>query len=348
MTVRFPLCVIGGGSIGQRHAEVARDLDGIDLAAVVEPSAERRAALSKMGFPVVASIDDVPERTKGAVVATPTGDHLASGTAALAQGWAVLVEKPLAGTLADADTLIAVADAAGLPLVTGHHRRCHPFSIAARARLETLGQLVAVQGLWAVRKHDSYYVEAPWRREKGAGPILSNLSHEIDLLRFISGEITEVGAMVSNTIRGHAVEDTATVTMRFASGALGTFTLTEAGASPWSFEQATGENPSFPRLGEDTLRLVTTTGALSFPSLDIWSNTGGGEIEWRRKLDRMDGPCFDTVDPLAEQMTRFAALAGGAVDEVLATGRDGRRTLSVIETIQSAADAGRVLTVKEG
>ena len=77
------------------------------------------------------------------------------------------------------------------------------------------------RGMATWLKPDSYYEQA-WRRQPGAGPVLINLIHDIDLLRFLIGEVDSVQAITSNAVRGFEVEDTAAVIMRFACGALAT------------------------------------------------------------------------------------------------------------------------------
>lgn len=341
------LCVIGGGSIGLRHATQALAADGVRLSAVVEPHPARRAELAAMGLPAVADLDAVPPETRAAVVATPTPDHLASGLAAIDHGWAALVEKPLAQTLEQADRLCAAAEAKGTALIAGHHRRCHPFVAAARDRLGAIGALVALEGLWSLRKHDTYY-DTEWRRQPGAGPILTNLSHEIDLLQFLAGEIVEVFAMTANARRGLAVEDTAAISFRFANGALGNFLLSDAGASPWAFEAATGENPEIAVSGQDPVRLIGTEGALSFPSLTLWQAAEPGEIDWRKPMRAVPGPKLPQVDPIRVQLERFARMVAGADDPLLATGRDGRATVAVTEAVLTSARTRQPQTLTSG
>ena len=323
MTTRLPLCVIGGGQIGLRHVQVAMASDRVRLTAVMEPVAERRAVLMAMGLPVAATLAEVPAATRAAVVATPTNDHAATALDALSRGWALIVEKPLAASLAQARLLLDAAAQAGLPLVTGHHRRCHPFVQAARGLLAALGDPVGVQGLWSLRKHDSYY-DAPWRRRPGAGVLMTNLSHEVDLLHVLAGEVTEVSAMLSAARRGLAVEDTAALSLRFSSGALGSFLISDAGASPWGFEPASGENPDLAISGQDYLRLTGTRGALEFPSLRLWH---GGD--WRDPMTVAGGPAFARIDPLQAQLHRFAAVLDGATDDVLCDGAAGLAALAV-------------------
>jgi predicted dehydrogenase len=312
----LPLCVIGAGSIGRRHIEVATASPAVRLTAVVEPQAETRAHLAAQGLPMVAGIDDVPADTRACVIATPTRDHLPSALAALARGLAVLVEKPIADTIDNARAMAKAAEASGLPLVTGHHRRCHPFVQEMRAALPQIGQLVGIQGLWSLRKHDTYF-DIPWHREPGAGPLSINLSHEIDLLNLFAGMPIEVTALTSSAARGLVIEDTAALAFRFASGALGSFLISDAGASPWSFEAASNENPAIAHSGEDYMRLIGSHGALAFPSLTRWGASGPGEVEWSKPLTRHAPPQFDKVDPLRVQIDRFTAYLETGSDDVL-------------------------------
>lgn len=336
----LPLAVVGCGLIGYRHAQIAAAHPRIDLTAVVEPDATLRDRLAAEGYPVAATLEEVPSRTGAAVIATPTPDHAASGLAALERGWAVLVEKPIAASLGEADALIGAADRLGLPLLTGHHRRCHPFVQAAHARLGQIGTPVAVQGMWSLRKHDTYY-DLDWRRAPGSGPLMTNLSHEIDLLRSFLGEISEVSAMSSNAARGLAIEDTAAISLRFENHALGSFLISDAGASPWSFEAACGENPHIAVSGEDYIRFAGTKGAMTFPSLTLWRGAAGQEVNWHHPLQRDAGPGFDPVDPIEVQMGLFAQAVDSGAPGLLADGRDGRATLETVLGAVLSAQSGR-------
>lgn len=338
MGAPLPLCVVGAGLIGMRHVEVAQASDQVRLVAVVEADAVRREALARQGLPAVASISDAPADTRAAVIATPTPDHRASGEAAFQRGWAVLVEKPLAATMTEARALIAASQASGLPLITGHHRRCHASVMATRQAVGELGALVGLQGMWSLRKHDAYYAPA-WRRSPGAGPLMTNLSHEIDLLRFFVGDIAEITTLISSARRGLVIEDSAAIALRFDNGALGSFLISDAGVSPWSFEAATGENPVIPATAQDYIRITGTQGALEFPSLTRWGGVAADEADWRKPLRSHAGPDMGKIDPLLAQLERFSAVAQGAADDdVLCSGADG---LAALEMTLAAALSGK-------
>ncbi|KAL7004768.1 hypothetical protein EMMF5_005683 [Cystobasidiomycetes sp. EMM_F5] len=81
--------------------------------------------------------------------------------------------------------------------------------------------------VWAVRKPNNYF-DIPWRQQAGSGgPILTNLIHEIDLMRYIFGDIQSVFAIEGNRERGFAVEETVAITFKFVSGAVGNFIVSE-------------------------------------------------------------------------------------------------------------------------
>ncbi|MBK5933689.1 putative dehydrogenase [Rhodovulum imhoffii] len=339
MAAPLPLCIVGAGTIGMRHIGMAQRSNRVRLTAVVESDAARRGGLADSGLPVAATLADVPADTRAAVIATPTPAHRMSGEAALQRGLAVLIEKPVAVTLEDARALLATAQARGLPLIVGHHRRCHPFVMAARQAVQEMGELVGLQGMWCLRKHAAYY-EPEWRRRVGAGPLMTNLSHEIDLLHFLIGGIAEVTTLTSSARRGLAIEDTAAMAFRFENGMLGSFLVSDAGASPWSFETATGENPAIAVSGEDYIRIAGTEGALAFPSLTRWGRSAPGEIEWSKPLRRRSGPGLQKVDPLLEQLNRFAVLVTGKDDDVLCSGADGIAALDVTLAAALSAKTG--------
>lgn len=341
MNAALPICVLGGGLVGARHAEVAMASDQVRLTAVVEPDDIRRKALAAQGLPVIASATDVPGDTRAAIIATPTCDHLSCALWALEQGWPVLVEKPITGTMAEAVQLIAAGVCAGQPIIAGHHRRCHPFVPVARKALSQIGSLVGVQGVWSLRKPASYF-DPPWRRAPGAGVLMINLIHEIDMLQVLLGGISEVMAMSSTASRGLTVEDTAALSLRFENGTLGSFLISDAGDTPWSFESATGENPGIASSAQDYISIIGTKGALTFPSLTVWK--GGGN--WSLPQIRQTPAPLPRIDPLAEQINRFAKVVAGGKDNLLCTFTEGAAALEMTLATALSAQTGR--RVKRG
>ena len=138
------VAVAGAGAFGRNHLRVLRELEaggaGAALAAVVEPDAARGAeAAAKYGVPVFASAEELLAaglKLDAAVVAVPTVRHCAVAGALLDAGLDVLVEKPLAANLAEADDLIARAERGGRILQPGHLERFNPAVLAVEPRLQ--------------------------------------------------------------------------------------------------------------------------------------------------------------------------------------------------------------------
>ena len=100
--------------------------------------------------------------------------------------------------------------------------------------------------------------------------VLINLIHVIDDLRNICGDIVGIQAAESNAARGFPVEDTAAMILHFASGALGTLTISDAANAPWSWELTSGENKAYPQHRPVLLPGRRHEGSLTVPRLDFW------------------------------------------------------------------------------
>lgn len=336
-----PLVVMGAGLIGRRHIELIATSERARLLAVVDPSPA--AADVADAAPVYPGLDALlaAEQTAeaGVIVATPSHLHLPHGLACLAAGMPVLVEKPIAGTVAEGLALAEAAEVAGVPLLVGHHRRHSPLLATARdaVRSGRLGSIVAVQGSALYYKPDDYFEAAPWRHEPGGGPILINLIHEVDDLRVICGDIVAVTSMASSHTRGLPVEDTVAVTMRFASGALGTFLLSDAAAAARSWEHTSGENPAYPMAPEEDCYLIAgTKGSLAVPSMR-WRSYADSPSWWDPWVT--GALPVEQLDPLRAQLDHFCDVVRGKADP-LVTARDAVETLRVTLAVAEAAQTG--------
>lgn len=336
------LAVIGAGLIGRRHAEhVAAEPRAI-LSAVVDPTPTGRAVAAALGAPWFSSFAEMLEadRPDGVIIATPNQLHVRNGLEAIEAGIPAIVEKPLADDLAEGERLVVAAEKAGVPLLTGHHRRYNPMIRKAKEIIDSgrLGQVLALSGHFWLMKPDDYF-EVGWRREKGAGPILLNLIHDVDLFRYLGGEIVSVQAHVSNAVRGHAVEETAAILLRFANGVLGTVTVSDSIVAPWSWEMTTGENPVYPQQDQSCYQIGGTHASLTIPQLEIWSNPG--KRSWWEPLVRERVPVVQE-DPLRAQVRHFCDVIRNSATPI-ASGREGLNTLKVIAAVQRSAETGAMI-----
>lgn len=335
---RVRIAVAGAGLIGRRHIELIQAGAHATLAGIVDPAPAGAELARTLGVPAFASLEALLDSThpEGVIVATPNRLHVPNGLACVAHGVPALIEKPIADTVEEGQRLMQAADAAGVPLLIGHHRRHSPILARARALVADggLGRLVAVMGSALFYKPDRYFDEGPWRREPGGGPILINMIHEVDDLRALCGDIVAVQAIASNAVRGFAVEDTVAIALQFANGALGTFVLSDTAASARSWEQTSGENASYPHYAdEDCYLLAGTRGSLAVPTMRL--RLYAGEPSWWKPFET---GVVDVTrsDPLALQLDHFCAVVrGDAAPRV--TAREGLETLRVTLGIDRAA-----------
>jgi predicted dehydrogenase len=339
------LAVAGAGLIGRRHIEEIQRSASAQLAAIVDPGPAGPDLAHGTGAPLYRSLADLfaARRPDGVILATPNRAHVQGGLECVEAGVPVLVEKPLGDTVAGAARLVEAAEAAGVALLTGHHRRYSPIMARAREIIAggSLGPVVAVMGSALFHKPDDYFdVGGGWRRRPGGGPILLNLIHEVDNLMSLVGPILTVQAMTSNATRGFPVEDTAAIVFRFANGALGTFLLSDTAASARSWEQTSEENKTYAHYGdEDAYVVAGTTGSLAVPTMRL--KVYRGKRSWWEPFETSTVEVART-DPLANQVEHFAAVVRGEARPV-ADGRDGLDALRVTEAVVEAARTGRLV-----
>jgi predicted dehydrogenase len=244
--------VIGCGTISVVHLEAITSLDGVDLVGVCDTDADRAAAAGRSyGVPWFTDHAELIETVRPEVVhvCTPHNEHVPVAIDCLEAGVAVLLEKPVANTVAEAERLIdATRRNPGVKVGVCLQNRYNTAVRAARDLLES-GELGAVSGasatlLW--HRPPEYYQARPWRgrkRESGGGVLINQAVHTIDLLEWLLGDVARV--------RGHTgryaldgvvdVEDTASVLLDHPHGARSVVfaTVTNVTDSPVTIEVVT-------------------------------------------------------------------------------------------------------------
>jgi predicted dehydrogenase len=326
--VGMRIALVGAGQFGRRHIETLRNEPRCELVAVADPAYTGENAFADYRR----MLDQV--KPDGVIIATPNSLHVEVGLACVERGVPMLVEKPIADTVAASKRLVAAAEAARVPLLVGHHRRHNPIVEKAREIVQGggIGRLAAVATLWLVRKPDEYY-DVAWRREAGGGPLLINCIHDVDDLRYICGEIDEVRALLSSGMRDFRVEDTAAIALRFANGALGTVTLSDSVAAPWAWEVTSGEYAFYAQEHENCYFFAGNEGSLAFPRMELWSYLG--KKGWHHPLS-MKEVAVESGDSQVRQLRHFCRVIRGE-EAPRSSGADATRTLEVVEAIRHAA-----------
>ena len=343
MTNIIKLAVVGAGLVGQRHISAILKHKDVKLVAIVEPNPTED--INSLDVPCFSNLKEMFAAISpdGIILSTPTPLHVSQGLECIERSCPVLVEKPLATSAVQAKILTDAAEHASVPLLVGHHRRHNPLIQKAKELIISgeIGNIRALQATCWFYKPDEYFDIAPWRTQKGAGPVSVNLVHDIDLMRYFCGEIISVQAQMAPSIRGFDNEDLAAAVLKFESGVIGTVTVSDSIVSPWSWELTSREYPIYPMTSESCYLLGGSEGSLSVPDLKVWSHKG--ERNWWNPISGTIAP-RDASDPLINQITNFADVIRGDTD-ALVTGLDGLKTLLVIEAIQKAAQTQSLIEV---
>ena len=342
------IAFIGAGIMGRHHLAVAERNPEIEIAGVAEFSPETREKLAARGIATFADHREMLAAVKpeGVVISTPNAYHAPAAIDCIEAGAVPLIEKPVADTLEAGLKLRAALAGTDLPALVGHHRRHNPIIAAAAAHVRGggLGQVLAMNGMWLRRKPDEYFKEA-WKMNPalGGGTLLINAIHDFDSLRAICGEIESVQAMTSSASRGFAVEDTAAIIMRFESGALGTFTISDNVVAPWCWEMTSQEDPRFAWQPEDCYVICGTEGSLAVPTLETWTNTpnGGRDATFiRRKLYHV------AAESMELQMAHFVRVIRRE-EAPLVTVDSALGTLAATLAVSLSAQRGTAVTIAE-
>jgi len=339
------IAVIGAGIIGRTHLDAIAETDGFAIAGIVEPGSHAQAASTDYGCRLYSNLDDlIADRPDGAIIATPNESHVAIAITLLKASIPVLVEKPLAVTVDETRDLLAAVKRYGVPAMTGHQRRYNPIVLKARelASVPRFGHLVQGSVICSLKKPESYF-DADWRRQPGSGgPLLINMIHEIDLLRFIFGEVEAVTAITSNRERGFAVEDTAGAILTFRDGGLVTIAVSDASAAPWAWDISANENPGrFPAHAVQSHFFCGSDGAFSLPDLTQWSHPG--EKSWTEAM-RPEPTSVAAGHAYVNQIVHFGDVIDGKA-EPRCSALDGARNVAVIDAIKRSCAIGRRLAL---
>lgn len=342
------VAVIGAGVIGRTHIDTLSHARGLSLSAIVDPSPAARDLAERHQVRYFADTGDLVEARvcDAVVIASPNDTHVPIAEMMLGAGLPILLEKPVASSLAEGAALAAAADRYGVPVLVGHHRRHNPLIKAAKLAISegAIGPLVMATVTCAMLKPMAYF-DVAWRRDPDqGGPLLINAIHDIDLLRHFFGEVATVQGTTSNATRGLAVEDTTAAILTFEESGLATVTLSDAGVGPWAWELSSGENPGrFPKHDTTTHLYAGRDGGLSLPDLSLWTYGPGGH--WTDTLNHRTLE-HGTGDTYIAQMEHFGAVVRGEA-EPLVTCRDGISNMHVVAAIKQSATTGRAVPLSE-
>ncbi len=321
------VAVVGSGNMGRHHVRNYAELSGARLAAVVDADVERARGLAvRHGAEVFASVDQLLARAPGVEavsVATPTASHRALGGQLLEAGKHVLVEKPIAATVAEAEELTALAAERGCVLAVGHVERFNPAVRELKRRIDA-GAMGTLLSLIARRVG----VMPPQVRD--ADVIVDLAVHDIDIFRYLLGA-DRPSEIYANAGRAIAEDrfDFADIFLRFDGVAcllqvnwvtpVKIRTLAVTGTEGYAEVEYITQQLLF-----HPARPLTTVN--SFPELEAYSE------------HEPDQPALERREPLAAELEEFLKAVRGEPAEIV-TGQEGTRSIEIATEI--AERAGR-------
>ncbi len=304
------VAVIGVGHLGKHHARILSDLEGVRLVAVVDKVRERaEQAAAATGAQVFTDSRELSVEIDAITVAVPTELHREIALPFLERGVAVLVEKPMARSLAEADDMIAAARASGAPLAVGHTERYNP-AVAAVLPLVTSPRFIEVHRLGVFPD-----------RSLDIDVVFDLMIHDLDIiLSMVRSEVASVEAVGVPVLTPKY--DIANARLRFASGCIANVTAS--------------------RISRDRVRKIRFFQPDAYLSIDYAAQEVEGWRLVRRSGERPSiegGPIpVERDEPLKRELADFARAARERTPP-LVDGDAGRRALAlatkIAETMES-------------
>jgi UDP-N-acetylglucosamine 3-dehydrogenase len=316
--------VVGVGAMGINHARVVSELSDVELTALVDPRPEIAETISnRFSRPVYPSVDDMLEHHSidFAIVAVPTENHLSVAGELIERGISVLVEKPLANSVADGEMLIKMAEHAGVRIGVGHVERFNPAIIALKDAID--GGDIGICRQVAIRR-----IGPRPARVKDVGVFLDLAIHDIDILSYlVESEIANVSAEALSP-GGGPHEDMAVALFKFKNDVIGV--ITENWISPTKVRDVTvtGDNGMIVAdcLTQDVYLYEYDYGPTSWPAMQ--NLRGGAEGRMiRYRLDREE-PLKLEVSAFAESVARGSIYPVSGVEGLNAV-RTARHLLKI-------------------
>ena len=233
MSIRIGL--IGAGNISITHARAAREIPGVELAAICGTNREKVHRLCEefRAEPYTDLKNFLKHPMDAVIIGSPSGVHAEQGIAAAQHYLHVLTEKPIDISIERADALIAACKQAGVKLGVIFQDRFKPDIRGLKEFLSAggLGKILLVDARVKWYRPPEYYSDSKWRGTlalDGGGALMNQGIHTVDLLIWLFGDVASVEARTGNILHNIESEDTALAVLEFASGAKGTLLATTA------------------------------------------------------------------------------------------------------------------------
>ncbi|CCH03181.1 oxidoreductase domain protein [Fibrella aestuarina BUZ 2] len=352
------IALIGPGKVAHLHAQAVQQTPDVTLAAVCGRNEQKTADFARQyGIAPYTSVADMVSREgiDVCVVLTPHPNHREPTIAALEAGAHVLVEKPLAASLADCDAMIATAERTQRVLSVVSQRRFYAPSQRIRAAIDAgkIGTpaLGMVQMLgW---RDEAYYGSDPWRgswQHEGGGVLVNQAPHQLDLLLWYMGEPTMVYGQWRNVNHPYIeVEDTAVAIVQFKNGGVGNIVASNS-QKPGLYGKVHLHGSSGASVGVQTdggsMFIAGRSGIQEPPVNDLWTVPGEEHLlaEWKEEDTTLFGEINALTHYFALQLADFCTAIREQRTPAI-TAQDGRRVVQLFEAIYESQRTGQAIRI---
>ena len=313
--------VLGVGSMGRHHARVYQELGDADLVGVADVDGQTAAEVAEAYDTKVLTPEELVDAADAVSIAVPSQFHREIGVRALRSGVHALIEKPLAPTQEEAESLVSAAADAGVQLHVGHIERFNP-------AVRTVAEFVDDLDLIAV---DARRLGPPVDEERDVddGVVLDLMTHDLDIVRsLVDAPVADV------TASGSPDEQYVTATLAFDNDVVGSLTAS--------------------RVTQRKVRELTLTAADCQVTLDYIDRSvrihrrtrpeffvNDGDLRYRSE-QVVERPTVDNGEPLKNELSEFVEAVREGSDPVV-PGEDGVAALSLARRVQSALDPAEAL-----
>ena len=320
------IALVGCGRIAQTHLDAARHVTECELTGVADIDAAAAAATAKaQDCDVFADYRAIAAdgKTEAVIICTPPATHIEIAGFFLEQGLHVLCEKPLAISLAEAETLIGLAEKHDRQLMMASKFRYVDDVIKAREIIESgiLGEIILYENVFcsAVDMQDRWNANPA---VSGGGVLIDNGTHSVDIARYLLGSIVKVQAEKGRQAQGLEVEDTARLYFRTANRAMGAVDLS------WTLHK---ERDAY-------IEVFGPEGMLSIG----WQ---GSKYRQHESMDWIEfGDGYDKLAAFSNQLKNFIGVIRGT-EQPLITAEDSVASVSVIEAAYRSMDMDKWMPV---
>ena len=342
---KINISIVGTGLMGLQHIKAISKSKKANLHSIVDISDNAKKLSNKYKIPLYSDVSSLLKSNQldAVIVATTNQLHEKHTISFLKKKIPVLLEKPISDNIKSAKKIIISSKKNKTPLLIGYHRRHNAIvsKVKTIIRSGKLGNIVSANVLCWLYKHKEYFKET-WRISRGGGPLGINLVHDIDMICYLLGSIRYVQAFTTNKTRKHKVEDTATVSLIFESGALCTLNISDTIVAPWSYELTAGENPAYPVTNQSAYMIGGTKGSIQFPNLKYWFYKK--ERSWWNKIFLKSDINKKDDNTLVNQIDHFSDVVLKKVKPKV-NGSDGLNSLKIFAAITKSAKTGKKIKI---